>query len=48
MARYLTELIGTFFPVFTIGITAVAGLAAAPIALGRTPTVVVYRGATRR
>ena len=44
MARYLTELIGTFFLVFTIGMTAVAGLAAAPIAIGCTLRVRVYMG----
>jgi aquaporin Z len=44
MARYLTELIGTFFLVFTIGMTAVAGLAAAPIAIGCTLMVMVYMG----
>jgi aquaporin Z len=42
--RYLTELIGTFFLVFTIGMTAVAGLAAAPIAIGSTLMVMVYMG----
>ena len=44
MARYLTELIGTFFLVFTIGMTAVTGLAAAPIAIGCTLMVMVYMG----
>ena len=44
MRRYVTELIGTFFLVFTIGMTAVAGLAAAPIAIGCTLMVMVYMG----
>jgi aquaporin Z len=44
MARYLTELIGTFFLVFTIGMTAVTGLTAAPIAIGCTLMVMVYMG----
>ena len=44
MARYLTELIGTFFLVFTIGMTAVTGLAAAPIVIGCTLMVMVYMG----
>jgi aquaporin Z len=44
MARYLTEVIGTFFLVFTIGMTAVTGLAAAPIAIGCTLMVMVYMG----
>ncbi len=44
MARYLTEVIGTFFLVFTIGMTAVTGLAAAPIAIGGTLMAMVYMG----
>jgi len=44
MARYLTELIGTFFLVFVIGMTAVGGVAAAPIAIGCTLMVMVYMG----
>ena len=42
MARYLTELIGTFFLVFVIGMTAVTGLSEAPIAIGCTLMVMVY------
>ena len=34
MNRYATELIGTFFLVFAIGMTAVLGTDAAPIAIG--------------
>ena len=44
MARYLTELVGTFFLVFTIGMTAISGAAAAPIAIGATLMVMVYMG----
>ena len=44
MARYLTELIGTFFLVFVIGMTAVTGLSEAPIAIGCTLMVMVYMG----
>ncbi|MEE2899368.1 MAG: aquaporin [Gemmatimonadota bacterium] len=44
MARYVTELIGTFFLVFTIGMTAVTGLAVAPIAIGSMLMVMVYMG----
>jgi aquaporin Z len=44
MSRYLTELIGTFFLVFTIGMTAVSGSAAAPIAIGSALMVMVYMG----
>jgi aquaporin Z len=42
--RYLTELIGTFFLVFTIGMVVVAGAAAAPIAIGAVLMVMVYMG----
>lgn len=44
MKRYVTELIGTFFLVFTIGMTAVTGSAAAPLAIGATLMVMVYMG----
>jgi aquaporin Z len=42
--RYVTELIGTFFLVFAIGMTAVSGTAAAPIAIGSMLMVMVYMG----
>lgn len=42
--RYLTELIGTFFLVFTIGMVVVGGGAAAPIAIGSVLMVMVYMG----
>jgi len=44
MARYVTELIGTFFLVFTIGMTAVTESAAAPLAVGCILTGLVYMG----
>lgn len=44
MNRYLTELIGTFFLVFTIGMVVVAGTTAAPIAIGTVLMVMVYMG----
>ncbi len=44
MNRYVTELIGTFFLVFTIGMTAVFATAAAPLAIGATLMVMVYMG----
>jgi aquaporin Z len=42
--RYVTELIGTFFLVFTIGMVDVGGVAAAPIAIGSVLMVMVYMG----
>ena len=45
MERYLTEAVGTFFLVLTIGLTAVGGAGAfAPIAIGATLMVMVYMG----
>ena len=44
MSRYVTELIGTFFLVFTIGMTTVSGSTAAPLAIGATLMVMVYMG----
>lgn len=44
MDRYVTELIGTFFLVLTIGATAVAGTASAPLAVGSMLMVMVYMG----
>jgi aquaporin Z len=44
MKRYVTELIGTFFLVFTIGMTAVEGSAMAALAIGSTLMVMVYMG----
>lgn len=44
MSRYLTEAIGTFFLVLSIGMTAVLGSTAAPLAIGATLMVMVYMG----
>ncbi len=43
MPRYLTEFIGTFFLVLSIGLSGAAG-ALAPLAIGLTLVVVVYMG----
>ena len=44
MNRYLTEFIGTFFLVLTIGLTVLSGSPAAPIAIGSGLMVMVYMG----
>jgi aquaporin Z len=44
MHRYLTELIGTFFLVLTIGLTTVQGAAMAPLAIGSVLMVMIYMG----
>lgn len=44
MKRYVTEFIGTFFLVFTIGMVSVAGSAGAPLAIGSALMVMVYMG----
>ena len=44
MSRYLTEVIGTFFLVFTIGLTVLDGTALAPLAIGSVLMVMVYMG----
>jgi len=44
MRRYLTETIGTFFLVLTIGLTAVSGFDQAPLAIGAILMVMVYMG----
>jgi len=44
MPRYITELIGTFFLVFTIGLTVTAGIDLAPVAIGSALMVMVYMG----
>ena len=44
MPRYLTEAIGTFFLVATIGFTVTAGTAFAPLAIGSSLMVMVYMG----
>ena len=44
MGRYVTELVGTFFLVFTIGLTAMSGTPMAPIAIGSVLMAMVYMG----
>ena len=44
MKNYLTEVIGTFFLVLTIGLTAVGEVAMAPLAIGSALMVMVYMG----
>ena len=44
MKRYVTELVGTFFLVFAVGMTAVSGTAMAPLAIGSMLMVMVYMG----
>jgi aquaporin Z len=44
MGRYVTEFVGTFFLVFTIGLTAMNGTPMAPIAIGSVLMAMVYMG----
>ena len=44
MARYLTEFIGTFFLVLTIGLTVLSGNMLAPLAIGLSLMGMVYMG----
>jgi len=44
MKSYLTEFIGTFFLVLTIGLTAKSGTPLAPVAIGSVLMVMVYLG----
>jgi len=44
MNKYITELIGTFFLVLTIGLTIASGSPFAPLAIGTTLMVMVYMG----
>ena len=44
MKSYLTEAIGTFFLVFTIGLCVNEGVAVAPLAIGSALMVMVYAG----
>ncbi len=44
MAKYLTEFIGTFFLVLTIGLTVVYNAPMAPLAIGASLMVMVYMG----
>jgi aquaporin Z len=42
--KYATELIGTFFLVFTVGASVLSGVALAPLAIGSVLMVMVYAG----
>ena len=44
MNKYLTELIGTFFLVLTIGLSVLGGTPMAPLAIGAMLMVMVYMG----
>jgi len=44
MRSYLTEFIGAFFLVLTVGLTSVSGLAVAPLAIGSALMIMVYMG----
>lgn len=44
MNKYLVELIGTFFLVFTIGNVVIGGVAVAPLAIGAALMVMVFAG----
>ncbi len=44
MSRYVTELVGTFFLVLTMALTAMNGTALAPIAIGSVLMAMVYMG----
>ena len=44
MSRYVTELVGTFFLVFTIGMMVMNGTPLAPIAIGAVLMAMVYMG----
>ncbi len=44
MAKLLTEFIGTFFLVLTIGLTVMGGLSLAPLAIGSVLMVMVFMG----
>ena len=44
MAKYITELVGTFFFVFSIALAVSSGSTLTPLAIGATLMVVVYMG----
>ena len=44
VAKYVTEFIGTFFLVLTIGLTVTQGVAMAPLAIGCSLMIMVYMG----
>jgi aquaporin Z len=45
MPKYVTEFVGTFFLVLTIGLTVTANLPWAPLTIGASSMVMVYMGA---
>lgn len=44
MRKYLTEFIGTFFLVFTVGLTVIGAVPMAPLAIGASLMTMVYMG----
>jgi aquaporin Z len=44
MSKYLTEFIGTFFLVLTVGLVVVGGISMAPLAIGSSLMIMVYAG----
>lgn len=44
MARYLTEFVGTFFLVLTVGLVVASGTPSGPLAIGSALMVMVYMG----
>src|SRR4029078_8407731 len=44
MQNYLTEFLGTFFLVLTIGLTVLSGSPLAPLAIGSALMIMVYMG----
>src|SRR4051795_10742259 len=44
MQNYLTEFLGTFFLVLTIGLTVLSGSPLAPLAIGSSLMIMVYAG----
>src|SRR5712671_5030892 len=44
MNRYVTEFVGTFFLVLTIGLSVLGGTPMAPLAIGASLMVMVYMG----
>lgn len=44
MSRYVTEFVGTFFLIFTIGLTVMNGTPLAPLAIGAALMAMVYMG----
>ena len=44
MRKYLTEFIGTFFLVLTVGLTVIGAVPMAPRAIGASQMIMVYMG----